>query len=171
MLQMRRLPMMLATCLFALSMASWAQDNQVLKAAAGYTPVLKYDPTRDASKDISEANAEAKRTGKRVLIQVGGDWASWCHTLDTFFETHTDLRELRDANYVTVDVNFSRENQNKKVLAQYGQIIEYPHLFVTDADGKVLVSQWTSPFEKGETYDPEKFRAFLVEWSPPRPRK
>jgi len=113
-----------------------------------------------------DAREEAKRTGKRVLIQVGGDWASWCHTMDHFFADHKDLSDLRDKNFITVAVNFSRENQNREVLSRYPKITAgYPHFFVEEADGTFLLSQPTGALEEGESYDPEKIKGFLLHWA------
>src|SRR5438552_18384442 len=105
-----------------------------------YVPVSKYDPRRDADKDIKDAITEAHRTGKRVLLEVGGEWCSWCHILDRYFEANPDLTELRDRYYVTTKINFSPENLNEKILSRYGQIPGYPHIFVLDSTGKLLQS-------------------------------
>ena len=40
------------------------------QAAPAYQPVQKYDPKRDAAADIDAAVAEAKRSGRHVLIEV-----------------------------------------------------------------------------------------------------
>ncbi len=126
-----------------------------------------FDPTRDAAKDIERALAEAARTGKRVLIDVGGDWCRWCHEMERYIETHAELRELRDRNFVTVKVNWSPENRNEVVLSKYPKIKGYPHLFVLDANGSLLHSQDTGLLEDGKSsYNLEKFTAFLKEWSP-----
>src|ERR1043165_477757 len=92
---------------------------QTLRAQAPYNAVTKYDPKRDAAQDIRDAAAEAKRTNRRVLLEVGGDWCSWCHHMDDFFQAHADLTALRDKSFITVKINFSEENPNKEVLAQY----------------------------------------------------
>ena len=63
-------------------------------------------------------------------------------------------------------VNFSEENENKAFLAAYPEIKGYPHLFVLDADGKLLHSQFTGDLEKGKGYDRGKFFAFLKGWAP-----
>jgi thiol:disulfide interchange protein len=127
-----------------------------------------FDPTRDAAKDIEQAVAEAARTGKRVLVDVGGNWCSWCHEMERYFEAHADLRSLRDRNFVTVKVNWSPENKNEAVLSKYPKISGYPHLFVLDKDGALLQSQDTGKLEDGKrSYDLEKFITFLKEWSPP----
>jgi thiol:disulfide interchange protein len=135
-----------------------------------YSPVKAFDPSRDAAKDIREAVSEARRTGRRVLLDVGGDWCVWCRRLDSLFESHPDLEKYRDEHYVTVKVNWSKENKNEKVLSAYPKIPGYPHLFVLRDDGVLLHSQDTSELERGKGHDPEKVMAFLKRWAPDQRR-
>src|SRR3954468_689727 len=136
-------------------------------SAAGYVPVLKYDPARNADQDIRDGVAEAKRTGKRVLLEVGGQWCIWCHIMDEYFEKHPDLLAFREKNFIMVKINFSDENKNERVLSRYPDVAGYPHIFVLDHDGKLLHSQDTGKLEEGRGYNLEKFMAFLKEWAPP----
>lgn len=130
-----------------------------------YVPVTKYDPQRNADQDIRDAVAEAKRSHRRILLEVGGEWCIWCHRIDDFFAAHPDLTSLRDKNFVTVKINFSEENKNEAVLSRYGEIPGYPHIFVLDAEGKLLHSQGTSPLESGKSYSLERLKSFLDYWS------
>lgn len=124
-----------------------------------------FDPARDAAMDIRNAVAEAGASGKRVLLEVGGEWCVWCRRLDTLFATHPALEEYRDAHYVTVKVNWSRENKNEEVLSRYPKVAGYPHLFVLEKDGTLIQSQNTGELEKGKGHDPEKVMAFLRRWA------
>jgi thioredoxin-related protein len=133
---------------------------------AAYEAVRHYDPARDAAKDIDAAVTEAARSGKRVLLEVGGEWCVWCHRLDAFWEQYPDIARLLDENFVMVKVNFSPDNENKDVLSRYPEIPGYPHFFVLGADGSLLHSQDTGQLETGDHHDPEKMSAFLREWSP-----
>jgi thiol:disulfide interchange protein len=133
---------------------------------AKYEPVHDYDPRRDAAADIERAVAEAKRTKKNVLLEVGGKWCVWCRIMDSYFEANPDVLKLREDNFVTVKINFSPENENKEVLSKYGEIPGYPHLFVLDSEGKLIQSQGTGELEAGKSYDKEKFVGFLRKWSP-----
>jgi thioredoxin-related protein len=144
-----------------LFLTGWAHANA---QSAKYVPVTTYDPKRNASADIQDAINEARRTRKRILLEVGGQWCSWCHTLDKFFDTHSELTDFRDQNFVTVKVNFSEENENKEVLARYGSIPSYPYIFVLESDGKLLLAKDTSDLESGKSYDLEKLNAFLKQW-------
>ncbi len=127
----------------------------------------KFDPKRDADKDIHNAVAEAQRSGKRVYIDVGGEWCIWCHRLDTLFMTHPDLDEFLHKNFVVVKVNYSKENKNEKVLSRYPKIPGYPHIFILDSSGKLLCSEDTGELESGRGHDPQKVLRFLEAWAPP----
>lgn len=126
----------------------------------------RFDPSRDAAKDVATAVAQAKAQGKRVLIDVGGEWCSWCHILDRFIDANADVRALVDRDYVWVKVNWSKENKNEALLSKWPAIQGYPHLFVLDADGKLLHSQDTGALESGKSYDKLRFTRFLRTWSP-----
>ncbi len=134
-------------------------------AGEGYAPVEKFDPSRDAAADIRSALAEARHSGRRVLLDVGGNWCVWCRRLDTLFTTHPDLERFREAHYVVVKVNWSPENKNESVLSRYPAIRGYPHLFVLDGDGTLVRSEDTGELEKGKGHDPEKVMAFLRAWA------
>jgi hypothetical protein len=55
-----------------------------------------YDPRRDPEKDLAAAGEEARRSNRKILVVVGGEWCSWCHTMDRFFHDHPELQALRD---------------------------------------------------------------------------
>ena len=135
------------------------------KKATEYVPVRDYDVSRDPGKDLQAAITEAHRTDRNILLDVGGHWCKWCAYLDKFFTDHVDMRELRDRNFVVVYVNFSDANKNEKFLKQFPAPKGFPHLYVLNADGRLIQSQATSSLEDGKKgYDVEKMRAFLEEY-------
>jgi thiol:disulfide interchange protein len=165
----------LALISIALSAPALVGARQAAPPAASRTaepsfpgPTAKFDYSRDAAKDIQAAAAEAKRTNRRVILDVGGEWCGWCHTLDRYFVAHTELQGLRDRNFVWLKVNYSKENRNEAVLSRYPAIKGYPHLFVLNSDGTLLHSQDTVLLEEGSSYNLDRMREFLVKWSPPR---
>ena len=128
-------------------------------------PTASFDPARDPAKDVADAVALAKSQGKRVIVDVGGEWCSWCHTMDRFIAANDDLKSLIDSRYVWVKVNYSKENRNEAFLSQWPKIEGYPHLFVLDGDGKLLHSEDTSELEAGKSYDKARFVAFAQKWA------
>ena len=157
----------IAMCVLFLAVFSFAPAQRKDQPVAVMSLPTTFDPTRDAAADIRFALSEARRTGKRVLLDVGGEWCIWCHRLDTLFTTHAALAEFRDRHYVTVKVNYSKENKNENVLSAYPRIPGYPHLFVLDSKGALLHSQDTGALESGKGHDPEKVMAFLKQWVAP----
>jgi thioredoxin-related protein len=98
------------------------------------------------------------------MVDVGGEWCKWCHFLDKFIETTPEVKSALEKNFVWVKVNWSPENKNVALLSQWPKISGYPHLFVLDAEGKLLHSQNTGLLEAEEgknTYDKQKVMAFI----------
>ena len=135
-------------------------------AQSVYHPVLKFDPDRHPKTDLQNAIAEAQKSDKNIILDVGGDWCIWCHRIDAFIEGHTDIKNFLHENYVIMKVNYSPENKNENFLSEYPKIPGYPHFFVLDKDGRLLHSQDTGKLEEGRDYNPQKFMAFLKEWIP-----
>lgn len=127
--------------------------------------VSSYDPTRDPGKDLQTAMEVAQESGKNILIEVGGDWCIWCHRLDNFFVNNPELANIREDHFILVKVNFSEDNQNEAFLSDFPPVAGYPHIFILDSNGSLLHSQDTADLESGESYDLDKFMAFLEKWS------
>jgi thiol:disulfide interchange protein len=58
-----------------------------------------YDPRRDPGKDLAAAREEAKRSGKNIFVEVGGEWCLWCHTLARFFHEHPGVETLQELHF------------------------------------------------------------------------
>ena len=123
-----------------------------------------FDPTRDTAKDIDDAIKIAKKQNKPIILDVGGNWCSWCHKLDHLFKTDKEVGILLK-KFIFVQVNFSKENENKVVLANFPKVMGYPHLFVLDKTGKLIHSQDTGLLETGDHHDPAKVIEFLKKWA------
>ena len=128
-----------------------------------------YTPAADAEKDISAAIKKAQKDHKFSLLQAGGNWCSWCIEFARF--THADLQldSAMNAGFIWYHLNMSKENQNKKVFAQYGfpQRFGYPVFIVLNEKGERIHTQNSSYLEDGKkSYDKNKVLEFLTAWSP-----
>jgi thiol:disulfide interchange protein len=141
-------------------------QSHVVTGQPSYVPVHTYDPARDAGADIAAAIAEAQKTGKRILLDIGGNWCPWCHTLDQFFQQHPDVLQLRDANFIVVNVYYGSDNKNDKALSRYPKVLGIPHFFVLDKDGTLLHSEHILDLKIEGDYSPTKMKEFLMKWSP-----
>ena len=129
-------------------------------------PREKFDPKKDPKADLDTAVTAASKSGKRIILDIGGEWCGWCVYMDKFFFQNPDLAKLRDDNYIWVKINMGPENENKVFLSSYPEIAGYPHLFVLDETGKLIQSQDTSPLEEGKGYNLARFTEFLKKWAP-----
>jgi thioredoxin-related protein len=130
---------------------------------------LGYDPEADPAAGLRAAVEEAQATGRRILVVVGGEWCSWCHTLDRFLKGDEAVHQLWNDGYVTLKVHWDREHPNEAFLAHYPEIEGYPHIFVLQGDGTLLHSQNTGELEDADSYSTDLMTAFLKRWSPSAP--
>lgn len=139
-------------------------------AASGLQPPYSrgYDPARDPFIDGRDALALARQTNRRVLIELGGDWCRWCQALEHFLTRDTRLNEQLHRDFVVLKVNVSEENDNAEFLAGLPPNLGYPHIYVSDADGRIIHSQDTADFLRNGRYDEQRILAFLERWRAPR---
>jgi thioredoxin-related protein len=125
-----------------------------------------YNESADASKQISDALAIAKKDGKRVLLQFGANWCVWCHRLHKLFESDKTISEELKADYVValIDVN---KGHNKDLITRYqAEHNGLPFIVILDSDGKHLKTKDSGELEEGDHHSPEKVMVFLKEWAP-----
>ena len=138
-----------------------------LKSFAGDTAKL-YNPKADAKKDVAAAVLKAKKEGKHVLVQVGGNWCVWCYRFHDFVTKDTALNNLVEKNFVVYHLNWSPENKNTDYLKTLGfpQRFGFPVFVILDAEGNRLHTQDSGLLEEGKTYSREKVTGFLKAWMP-----
>ena len=127
-----------------------------------------YKPDEKAETEIANAISEAKKTGKHVFIQIGGNWCIWCARFHEFVTKDTQLDSMMKANYVVYHLNYSKENYNAKLLAKYKfpQRFGFPVFLILDEEGNLLHTQNSWYLEDGKTsYEREKVKTFFTEWS------
>jgi thioredoxin-related protein len=127
-----------------------------------------YNPAANAKREVAAAVARAKKDGKHVLIQVGGNWCSWCYRYAAFVKADTALNNITNKNYVVYHLNYSPENKNLALLKTFGfpQRFGFPVFVVLDGNGVRLHTQDSALLEKGKSYDAEKVKSFLQAWTP-----
>ncbi|MDF1549963.1 MAG: thioredoxin family protein [Bacteroidales bacterium] len=127
-----------------------------------------YNPYRDANQQIDSAIEIAKKENKHVLLQIGGNWCSWCIMLHKFYSSESQVDSAINADYVVEYINFSKENKNLEVLKrlEFPQRFGFPVLVILDAHGKRLHTQNCAYLEEGRGYNKEKLLGFLNQWKP-----
>ena len=133
----------------------------VAPAWSFHTLPEKFEPARDAVADVQQAIALAQAQRKMVLVDVGGEWCSWCHVFDRFVARSPEVQKAIQERYILLKVNYSPQNRNQALLSQWPRAQGYPHFYVLDAGGRVIASQASAELEAARDYDEAQVLAFL----------
>jgi thioredoxin-related protein len=128
-----------------------------------------YNINADAKADIQKAIQTANAQNKHVLIQVGGNWCSWCLRFHAMATSAKKVDSLIKADYVYLMVNYSKENKNMDVMKdlEYPNRFGFPVFVVLDGKGKRLHTQDSGFLEHATVkgYDTTKVVTFLKMWN------
>ena len=131
--------------------------------------VKLYHPEADAEKDIATAVKKAKAENKYVLLLGGGNWCSWCIEFERFCKTDPTIDSVLNSAFVSYHLNFSKENENKKIFAKYGyaQRFGFPVFIILNEKGERLHTQNSEYLEDGKkSYSRNRIIGFLEMWTP-----
>ena len=135
-----------------------------------------YNEDLNQMTQIDSALNVAKKEGKNVICQVGGNWCPWCLRFAAFATDNAEVSKAIAADYVYIHVNYSRKSSQdaaraavtKQMLQRLNnpQRFGFPVFVVLADDGSVLHIQDSSFLEEGEGYSQEKTLRFLGAWTP-----
>ncbi len=154
------------TTTLALCAALWTATALFGGAAPSKLPPAGYDKTRDPAADLKAAVQQARQENKRILLEIGGEWCVYCRILNKVIHDDARLTRRLHDSYIVIKVNFSPDVRNEAFLSKFPRIDSYPHLFLLDSDGSLLLSQTPDAFMNGDTYVPDLILAFLEKWAP-----
>ena len=127
---------------------------------------LHYDDTRNPFTDAKDAIELAKKTNRHVLIEIGGTWCGWCSKMDAFLLANPQVAKALHDNFVVLKVNVSDSNENAEFMADLPPVLGYPHMYVSTAAGKMLLSKDTAELLDGDEYSVENWLTFIEQWQP-----
>ena len=140
-----------------------ASSNTRLDSLPAYS--THYDVKQDAFKDGAAAVKLASETNRRILIELGGNWCTWCNKMDEFFDQNPDVKLKLHETFVMLKINVSDENDNAEFLKAFPKPLGYPHMYVSEKNGSVLWSQDTAEFLKDGKYNRDSFLSFFDRWN------
>ncbi|MDT0604103.1 thioredoxin family protein [Thalassotalea castellviae] len=124
-----------------------------------------YDDQRDPFSDAKAAIELAKKTNRNVLIEIGGNWCTWCHKMDAFLEKNPDIYQKLHSEYVLLKINVSDSNENEAFMKSLPPTLGYPHMYVSTATGKMMLSKDTAELLTQGNYSREAWLSFLEKWN------
>lgn len=123
-----------------------------------------YDDKRDPFKDAVAAIKLAKQTQRNVIIEIGGNWCTWCHRMDDFLEKNPEIYQTLHNNFVVLKINVSDSNENEAFMKSLPPVLGYPHMYVSSYTGKMLLSKDTAELQENGDYSVKNWTNFLDKW-------
>jgi len=122
-----------ASCTLLLGAATpVVQPGQAVPAAH------PYDETADAHAQVDAALAEAKRSGRTVLLDFGGNWCPDCRMLAGVLQEKA-VHDWLAQHFVVVTVDIGRRNKNMDISTRWGvQIRGVPTVMMIAPNGALL---------------------------------
>lgn len=123
-----------------------------------------YDEQRDPFKDARAAISLAKVSDRNVLIEIGGNWCSWCKKMDAFLEKNPEVYHALHSKFVILKVSVSDSNENEAFMSALPPVLGYPHMYISTASGKMILSKDTAELQQEGQYSVERWLAFIQAW-------
>lgn len=154
----------LAAIALGLAQAAAADDTALAGAQSLPAYSLAYDLARDPGADARAAFALAAASGRRVLIEVGGDWCHWCHVLERLLAREPALAQRLHRAFVVLKVAIDEDHDGAAALASYPRADGYPYLYVVAADGALVHAQDGVSFVEAHDYSARRVDEFIERW-------
>jgi thioredoxin-related protein len=123
-----------------------------------------YNEKNDPFKDATAAIALANKTHRNVLIEIGGNWCTWCNKMDEFLEKNPEVYQALHSKFVLLKVNVSDGNENKAFMSSLPPVLGYPHMYVSTSTGKMILSKDTAQLQKNGQYNVDLWLKFINQW-------
>jgi thiol-disulfide isomerase/thioredoxin len=135
-------------------------DNKQLAAPLPYP----YDEKANADAAVDAAFARAKASGKRVLIDFGGNWCPDCRILAGVMAL-PEVKPFLDAHFEIISVDVGRFDKNLQIPARFhvAKLGGVPWLVIADSDGTVAVSSYEVTDARHMT--PQSMVDYLAHWA------
>lgn len=133
------------------------------------TPLpLPYDEAADASAAVDRARTQARRQGKRLIIDLGGNWCPDCRVLAGTMAL-PELDRFMKAHFVTVMVDVGRFDRNLQIPARYGitgRLPGVPALLVIDPKtDRLLNPDNFSALSSARKMSPQALADWIAGWA------
>jgi thiol-disulfide isomerase/thioredoxin len=126
-----------------------------------------YDPNANATAAVNAAFARAKKNGKRVLIDLGGNWCGDCIVLANLMQL-PELKRFLAAHFEIVSVDVGRFDKNLQIPARFGitQRLEgVPSVIVAEPDGTFVNPGRIAALADARHMTPQAIADWLAQWT------
>jgi thiol-disulfide isomerase/thioredoxin len=127
---------------------------------------LPYNENANAVRDVAAAKSRARAEGKKLLIDMGGNWCLDCRVLAGVIEL-PEVKAFVRQHYVVVTVDVGRIDKNLEIARHYGvdRLGGVPALLIVDPATDRLLNQgrlFALADARGMT--PQALANWLAQW-------
>jgi thiol-disulfide isomerase/thioredoxin len=126
-----------------------------------------YDEHANADAAVAAAFDRAKKSHKRVLIDLGGNWCVDCVVLANFLKL-PEMQRFMAAHYEIVAVDVGRFDRNQQIPARFGvtgRLKGVPTLLITTPDGKLVNGNEIFATSDASTMTPQALAGYLAKYA------
>ncbi|MDE2135139.1 MAG: thioredoxin family protein [Alphaproteobacteria bacterium] len=128
-----------------------------------------YDVDADANAAVDAAFARARANGKRVMIDLGGNWCGDCIVLANLMQL-PELKGFLASHFEIVSVDVGRFDKNLQIPARFGVTDRLksggvPAIIVAEPDGTFVNRNDISALEDARHMTPQAIADWLAQWS------
>ena len=130
-------------------------------------PDAPYDTAANADAQVDAAIARARKDGKEVLIDLGGNWCADCRIMAALMEL-PEMKNFLKTHYEMVSVDVGRFNKNLQIPARYGittRLEGVPAFLIATPDGKLLNPGNVSAIQDARHMTPQALADWLAQWA------
>ncbi len=127
---------------------------------------LPYDEKANADAQITQAKARARATGRKLIIDLGGNWCADCRILAGVMDL-PEVRTFLRRHYEVVTVDVGRFDRNQQVIRHYGidKLKGVPALLIVDPEtDKLLNADRLSALADARHMTPQALADWLAQW-------
>ena len=130
---------------------------------------VPYDTDANANADLAAAFARAKKSGKRVMIDFGGNWCGDCIVLANLLQL-PEMKRFIAAHFEFVNVDVGRFDRNLQILTRFGAVEQLktggvPAIIVAEPDGTFVNKNNISALEDSRHMTPQAIADWLAQWA------
>ena len=168
---MKRALLIAATLLPILATTAFGAAAPKLSIAAlSDLPVVTRAPfmeNADANAAVDAAFARAKKSGKRVMIDLGGNWCGDCIVLANLMHLK-EMQPFLAAHFEMASVDVGRFDKNLQIPARFGitkRLEGVPAVIIAEPDGKFVNPGKITALSDARHMSPQAIADWLAQWA------
>jgi thiol-disulfide isomerase/thioredoxin len=126
-----------------------------------------YDEAADANAVVAAAFARAKKSHKRVLLDLGGNWCPDCIILANLMRMPA-MKAFMAKHYEFASVDVGRFDKNLQIPARFGytqRLKGVPTVLVATPDGKLVNDGHVFALSDARHMTPQSLADYLAQWT------